>query len=150
LFDALNAVKAVRDDANLVDFAITHHRKSSPYALARFQFKMKEEIAFTILSFRFARCLAFHAVLYWESYMTTFTNAGVKDFEIKDGKLVSALDQPLAIEITEKWAKLVKDGGPPAWSNYIWYQCGADFGAGKDSRRTFLLTTKSPCDPRAP
>src|SRR6201998_2677065 len=64
-------------------------------------------------------------------YMTTFTNAGAKDFEIKDGKLVSLLDQPLAIEITEKWAKLVKDAGPPAWSNYTWYQCGADFGAGK-------------------
>jgi multiple sugar transport system substrate-binding protein len=64
-------------------------------------------------------------------YMTTFTNAGAKDFEIKDGKLVSALDQPLAIEITKKWAQLVKDGGPPAWSSYTWYQCGADFGAGK-------------------
>jgi len=64
-------------------------------------------------------------------YMTTFSNGGAKDFEIKDGKLVSALDQPLPIEITMKWAELVKDGGPPAWSNYTWYQCGADFGAGK-------------------
>ena len=26
---------------------------------------------------------------------------------------------------------MIKDGGPPAWSNYTWYQCGADLGAGK-------------------
>ncbi|MEY2602572.1 MAG: multiple sugar transport system substrate-binding protein [Verrucomicrobiota bacterium] len=64
-------------------------------------------------------------------YMTTFTNAGAKDFEIKDGKLVSDLAEPKAVEITKKWAQLVKDAGPPAWSNYTWYQCGADFGAGK-------------------
>ncbi|MBV9673233.1 MAG: sugar ABC transporter substrate-binding protein [Verrucomicrobia bacterium] len=64
-------------------------------------------------------------------YMTTFSGAGAKDFEIKDGKLVSALDQPLPVEVTKKWAQLVKDGGPPAWANYTWYQCGADFGAGK-------------------
>jgi len=37
-------------------------------------------------------------------YMTTFTNAGAKDFEVKDGKLVSASfsTKPLAIEITKK------------------------------------------------
>src|SRR5260221_242830 len=35
------------------------------------------------------------------------------------------------IAYNKKWAQLVKDAGPPAWSNYTWYQCGADFGAGK-------------------
>jgi multiple sugar transport system substrate-binding protein len=64
-------------------------------------------------------------------YMSTFSSAGAKDFVIKDGKLVSALDSPEAIAVTAKFAKMVKDGGPPAWSNYTWYQCGADLGAGK-------------------
>src|ERR1700759_3072907 len=64
-------------------------------------------------------------------YMTTFTNAGAKDFEIKDGKLISDLGSAKSVEVTKAFAQLVKDAGPPAWSSYTWYQCGADFGAGK-------------------
>ena len=64
-------------------------------------------------------------------YMSVFNEAGAKDFEIKGGKLVSTLDQPAAIEITKQFADMVREGGPPGWSNYTWYQCGADFGAGK-------------------
>ena len=64
-------------------------------------------------------------------YMSVFTNAGAKDFEVKDGKLTSALDQADAISITKQYAEMIRDGGPPGWSNYTWYQCGADFGAGK-------------------
>ena len=64
-------------------------------------------------------------------YMSTFSSAGAKDFVIKDGKLVSALDSPEAIAVTAKFAEMIKDGGPPAWSNYTWYQCGADLGSGK-------------------
>jgi multiple sugar transport system substrate-binding protein len=64
-------------------------------------------------------------------YMSTFSTAGAKDFVVKDGKLVSALDSPEAIAVTKKFAEMIKDGGPPAWSNYTWYQCGADLGAGK-------------------
>ena len=64
-------------------------------------------------------------------YMSTFCTAGAKDFVVKDGKLVSAVDSPEAIAVTGKFAQMVKEGGPPAWSNYTWYQCGADLGAGK-------------------
>jgi multiple sugar transport system substrate-binding protein len=64
-------------------------------------------------------------------YMSAFTSAGAKDFVIKDGKLLSAVDSPEAVALTAKYAKMIKDGGPPAWSNYTWYQCGADLGAGK-------------------
>jgi multiple sugar transport system substrate-binding protein len=64
-------------------------------------------------------------------YMSTFSAAGAKDFVIKDGKLISGLDSPEAIAVTAKFAEMIKDGGPPAWSNYTWYQCGADLGAGK-------------------
>jgi multiple sugar transport system substrate-binding protein len=63
--------------------------------------------------------------------MSSFSSAGAKDFVVKQGKLVSALDSPEAISVTAKFAELIKEGGPPAWSNYTWYQCGADLGAGK-------------------
>ncbi len=64
-------------------------------------------------------------------YMTSFTAAGAKDFVVEDGKLVSAVDSPDAVAVTAKFAEMVKKGGPPGWSNYTWYQCGADLGAGR-------------------
>jgi multiple sugar transport system substrate-binding protein len=64
-------------------------------------------------------------------YMSVFSNAGAKDFKMENGKLVSALDDPLAISVTKAFAEMIKEGGPPGWSNYTWYQCGADLGAGK-------------------
>jgi len=64
-------------------------------------------------------------------YMTLFSMHGAKDFEIENGKLVSKLDSPEAIEITEKFTELMKKGGPKDWTNYTWYQVGLDVGAGK-------------------
>ncbi len=64
-------------------------------------------------------------------YMTSFRSAGAKDFVIEAGKLVSALGSPEAVEITRKFADMIRKGGPPGWSTYTWYQCGADLGAGK-------------------
>jgi multiple sugar transport system substrate-binding protein len=64
-------------------------------------------------------------------YMSVFSNAGAKDFKVVEGKLTSALDDKLAIDVTKQFAEMIKVGGPPGWSNYTWYQCGADTGAGK-------------------
>lgn len=64
-------------------------------------------------------------------YMTSFSNHGAKDFEIENGKLVSKLNSPESIEITEKFVKLIKKAGPKDWSNYTWYQVSSDLGAGK-------------------
>ena len=64
-------------------------------------------------------------------YMSTFANFGAKDFEIVDNKLVSRLDSPEAIEMTQYWVDLIAAGGAPSWSNYTWYEAGADLGAGK-------------------
>ena len=64
-------------------------------------------------------------------YMSSFKSAGAKDFVIEGGKLISALGQPESVEVTKRFATMIKDGGPPGWSNYTWYQCGADLGAGK-------------------
>ena len=63
--------------------------------------------------------------------MSSFRSAGAKDFVIEDGKLMSALGSPEAVEITKKFADMIRKGGPPGWSNYTWYRCGADLGAGK-------------------
>lgn len=64
-------------------------------------------------------------------YMTAFSMHGAKDFEIQDGKLISKLDSPESIEITKKFAELVKKAGPKDWTNYTWYQVATDLGAGK-------------------
>jgi multiple sugar transport system substrate-binding protein len=64
-------------------------------------------------------------------YMSLFSTWGGKDFEIQDGKLVCQLDSKEAIEMTDYWVKLIKEGSTPQWSNYTWYQAGADLGAGK-------------------
>ncbi|HEY0792222.1 MAG TPA: sugar ABC transporter substrate-binding protein [Chthoniobacterales bacterium] len=84
-------------------------------------------------------------------YMSVFSNAGAKDFKVEGGKLMSALNDPLAISVTKQFAEMIKDGGPPGWSNYTWYQCGADTGAGKaammmdaDSLAYFTATGDAP------
>jgi multiple sugar transport system substrate-binding protein len=64
-------------------------------------------------------------------YLSSFGAAGAKDFVIEGGRLVSALGSPEAVEITRKFADMIRKGGPPGWSTYTWYQCGADLGAGK-------------------
>lgn len=64
-------------------------------------------------------------------YMTTYSNYGASDFEIEDGKLVSKVNSPEAIEMTQMWVDLIEAGGSPSWSSYTWYQAGADLGAGK-------------------
>ena len=64
-------------------------------------------------------------------YMSFFTAFGAKDFEIENGKLVSGLDSPEAIAMTEWFVDLVKRGGPPFWENYTWVDAGNDLGSGK-------------------
>lgn len=64
-------------------------------------------------------------------YMTTYSNYGAVDFTIEDGKLISQVNSPESVAMTEMWVKLIKEGGAPSWSSYTWYQAGADFGAGK-------------------
>ena len=60
-----------------------------------------------------------------------YTTWGAKDFEIEDGKLVSKVNSPEAIAMTEYWVNLVKNGSAPQWATYGWEMAGADLGAGK-------------------
>jgi multiple sugar transport system substrate-binding protein len=64
-------------------------------------------------------------------YMTTYVNFGAKDLAIENGRLVSKVNSPEAVDMTQTWVDMIKTGGSPSWSSYTWYQAGADFGAGK-------------------
>ena len=64
-------------------------------------------------------------------FMSTFANYGARDFAVENGKLVSKVNSPESVKMTEDWVKLIKIGGSPSWSSYTWYQAGADLGAGK-------------------
>jgi multiple sugar transport system substrate-binding protein len=64
-------------------------------------------------------------------YMTAYSMAGARDFQAENGRLVSRVNSPQAVEITEKFARLVREAGPKDWTNYTWYQVSTDLGAGK-------------------
>ncbi|HYF92423.1 MAG TPA: sugar ABC transporter substrate-binding protein [Symbiobacteriaceae bacterium] len=61
-------------------------------------------------------------------YMTTFANYGAKDF---NDKLEFTGGSDKGVAMTDLWAKMIKEAGPKAWSQYTWYEAGSDFGAGK-------------------
>lgn len=64
-------------------------------------------------------------------YMSLFATWGAQDFAIEDGKLVCKLDSKEAIDMTDYWVKLIKEGGSTQWANATWYECGKDLGAKK-------------------
>lgn len=65
------------------------------------------------------------------AYMSMYTTWGAKDFIVEDGQLVSQVNSPEAVAMTEYWVELVKNGSAPQWSTYGWELAGADLGAGK-------------------
>ncbi|ADD43730.1 ABC transporter substrate-binding protein [Stackebrandtia nassauensis] len=64
-------------------------------------------------------------------FMTMYSRLGLKDFDVKDGKLVPTMNSADAVDFTDKWAKMVRDSGPKGWTSYTWYQASSDLGAGK-------------------
>lgn len=64
-------------------------------------------------------------------YMSIYASFGAKDFEIEDNKLVSKVNSPEAVAMTEFFVDMIKRGGSTSWAKYTWYDCGADLGAGK-------------------
>ncbi len=64
-------------------------------------------------------------------YLTTFANYGAVDMAIENGRLVSKLDSPESIKMTDDWVKMIRESGSPTWASYTWYQCAADLGARK-------------------
>lgn len=61
-------------------------------------------------------------------FMTMYSSSGCVDY---DDNMVPQMNSPCAVEVTEKWAEMVRNAGPDAWTTYTWYQAGTDFGQGK-------------------
>jgi multiple sugar transport system substrate-binding protein len=61
-------------------------------------------------------------------FMTMYSSYGCVDY---DENMTPQMNSECAVEVTEKWAQMVRDSGPEAWTTYTWYQAGSDFGAGK-------------------
>lgn len=61
-------------------------------------------------------------------FMTMYSSYGCKDY---DDNMIPQMNSPCAVEVTQKWADMVRAAGPEAWTSYTWYQAGSDFGAGK-------------------
>jgi multiple sugar transport system substrate-binding protein len=61
-------------------------------------------------------------------YMTMYASYGCVDY---DENMIPQMNSACAVEVTDKWADMVRSAGPEAWTTYTWYQAGSDFGAGK-------------------
>jgi len=61
-------------------------------------------------------------------FMTMYASYGCQDY---DENMIPQMNSPCAVEVTDKWAEMVRAAGPDAWTTYTWYQAGSDFGAGK-------------------
>src|SRR5215203_4946285 len=64
-------------------------------------------------------------------FMTQYSREGGKDFEPQGDVLVPVMNSDVAVTFTDKWAAMLRDAGPPNWTNYYWYDVGNDLGAGK-------------------
>jgi multiple sugar transport system substrate-binding protein len=61
-------------------------------------------------------------------FLSAYVNYGAQDFS---NGLKPAMNSSQAVEMTNLWVKMIKSGGPPNWTQYTWYECGNDLGAGK-------------------
>ncbi len=61
-------------------------------------------------------------------FMTMYSSYGCEDY---DADMRPQMNSACAVEVTDKWAQMVRESGPEAWTTYTWYQAGSDFGAGK-------------------
>ncbi len=64
------------------------------------------------------------------AYMSMFAAFGAKDFTIEGDQLVSQVNSPEAVAMTEFFVDMIKRGGTSSWSKYTWYDCGVDLGTG--------------------
>ncbi|MCC8179343.1 MAG: extracellular solute-binding protein, partial [Planctomycetes bacterium] len=68
-------------------------------------------------------------------YITAFANYGAEDIVVENGKLVSKVNSPEAVAITDMWIRMLTECGPWDWENYTWYRCLEDL----ESRKAAML-----------
>lgn len=64
-------------------------------------------------------------------FMSMYSRMGGKDFEQQGDVLVPVMNSDVAVDFTGKWATMLRESGPPNWTNYYWYDVGTDLGAQK-------------------
>jgi multiple sugar transport system substrate-binding protein len=64
-------------------------------------------------------------------FMTQYSRIGEKDYKVEGNNLTPAMNSPTSVDFHDKWMGMVKDSGPPNWTQYTWYQVGSDLGAQK-------------------
>jgi len=64
-------------------------------------------------------------------FMTMYSRMGLKDFEVRDTKLVPRMNTGKAADFTDRWAGMVRDSGPAGWTGYTWYDASSDLGTGR-------------------
>ncbi len=64
-------------------------------------------------------------------FMTQYSRMGEKDYKVEGNNLTPAMNSPTSVDFHDKWMGMVKDSGPPNWTQYTWYQVGSDLGAQK-------------------
>ena len=62
-------------------------------------------------------------------FMTQYSRMGEKDYTVEGNNLTPTMNTPTSVDFHEKWMGMVKDSGPPNWTQYTWYQVGSDLGA---------------------
>lgn len=64
-------------------------------------------------------------------FMTQYSRMGENDYTVEGNNLTPAMNTPTSVDFHDKWMGMVKDSGPPNWTQYTWYQVGSDLGAQK-------------------
>ena len=62
-------------------------------------------------------------------FMTQYSRMGENDYTVEGNNLTPTMNTPTSVDFHEKWMGMVKDSGPPNWTQYTWYQVGSDLGA---------------------
>ncbi|PKM83084.1 MAG: sugar ABC transporter substrate-binding protein [Firmicutes bacterium HGW-Firmicutes-14] len=63
-------------------------------------------------------------------FLTGYQSYGAKDF---DSNLNPAMNSPEAVAMVEDWIKMVKEVGPPQWTNTTWYEVTNSLGGGQSA-----------------
>ncbi|HTU53053.1 MAG TPA: extracellular solute-binding protein [Acetobacteraceae bacterium] len=63
-------------------------------------------------------------------YLSSYANYGARDFEMKGGKLNSAVNSAVSKEMNKLWVEMIQKAGPPNWSTYTWYEVAQDLCSG--------------------
>lgn len=63
-------------------------------------------------------------------FLTAYVSYNAKDF---DSKLRPMMNSPQAVKMVEDWIKMVKEVGPPQWTNTTWYEVNNSIGNGQSA-----------------